>query len=164
MDIELDKILCKKYPKLFKQRHGDVRKTALCWGFQCRTGWAMLIDQLCFKIQDHCDKMKFQVEVNTVKEKFAGLRFYVDGADEMVYRYIEHAERLSYHICEECGTMENVHTWTIGWYRTLCVNCAKKGEYPAYYTPLYYWYFTKIRSRWINFKWRVKSLFRRRDK
>jgi len=104
------------------------------------------------------------VEVNTVKEKFAGLRFYVDGADEMVYRYIEHAERLSYHICEECGTMENVHTWTIGWYRTLCVNCAKKGEYPAYYTPLYYWYFTKIRSRWINFKWRVKSLFRRRDK
>ena len=33
MREELDKLLCEKYPLLFKDRNADMRTTAMCWGF-----------------------------------------------------------------------------------------------------------------------------------
>lgn len=64
-----------------------------------------------------------------VKEKFGGLRFYVDGATEKHYNYITFAESMSYRTCEECGAPGK--TYTDGWHVTLCDHHAKernKGE------------------------------------
>jgi hypothetical protein len=56
-----------------------------------------------------------------VKEKFGGLRFYVQSATDECHNYIDFAERMSYRICEDCGTAdESVQTWHMGWHRTLC--------------------------------------------
>lgn len=53
-----------------------------------------------------------------VKEKFGGLRFYVDGATEKHWNYIAFAENMSYRVCEDCGAPGKLYT--DGWHKTLC--------------------------------------------
>ena len=50
MKDELDVALVKKYPRLFRNRYGDMRETAMCWGFECDDGWYNIIDALCENI------------------------------------------------------------------------------------------------------------------
>lgn len=47
MRQELDDALCAAYPHIFRDRHGDMSKTLMCWGFSCGDGWYPLIDELC---------------------------------------------------------------------------------------------------------------------
>jgi hypothetical protein len=70
---------------------------------------------------------EWQVEATQVKEKFGGLRFYINGADDTVYGMITLAEHMSYGICEMCGTTENV-TPTSGWIKYLCQKCKVERE------------------------------------
>lgn len=60
-----------------------------------------------------------------VKEKFGGLRFYVnfregvsETAIEKINALIGFAESLSYNTCEKCGNLGRIYM--IGWNRTLC--------------------------------------------
>lgn len=53
MKQELDELLCKKYPKIFKDRYGDMQTTAMVWGFEHGSGWFNIIDLLCGSIQGH---------------------------------------------------------------------------------------------------------------
>lgn len=55
MKRELDEQLCKKYPKIFANRHKDMKETAMCWGFECGDGWYQILDALCANIQNHID-------------------------------------------------------------------------------------------------------------
>jgi hypothetical protein len=55
MRKELDETLCAKYPEIFRDRHGDMRSTAMCWGFECGDGWYNIIDSACAAIQNHID-------------------------------------------------------------------------------------------------------------
>ena len=56
MRKELDELLCKKYPRIFVNRHGDMMSTAMCWGFDCSDGWFNIIDQFCRQAQWHIDQ------------------------------------------------------------------------------------------------------------
>lgn len=58
MREELDKQLCEKYPKIFKNRHADPRATAMCWGFDHDDGWYNIIDMMCANIQNHIDRTR----------------------------------------------------------------------------------------------------------
>ena len=58
MREELDKALCAKYPKIFKNRHADIRATAMCWGFEHGDGWYNIIDMMCANIQHHIDRTR----------------------------------------------------------------------------------------------------------
>lgn len=145
MSPELDKKLCEKYPELFRDRHGDVTKTCMVWGFECGDGWYSLIESICEYLMADVNRLKARIGyqyygeeyreefkqqlieaeknipvVAQVKEKFGGLRFYVHGATEEHYNYIEFAENFSYRICEECGTTHDVMTYNCGWMKTLC--------------------------------------------
>ena len=60
MKTELDEKLCKTYPKLFRDRHGDMKKTCMVWGFECGDGWYNIIDHLCWNIQSHIDHSRSQ--------------------------------------------------------------------------------------------------------
>jgi hypothetical protein len=53
-----------------------------------------------------------------VKEKFGGLRFYINGGNDQHYHYITFAESMSYRTCEECGSPGK--RYTDGWHQTLC--------------------------------------------
>lgn len=73
------------------------------------------IDEACIKMNEEALKVPVAVQV---KEKFGGLRFYVQAATDEHYNYITFAESMSYRTCEECGAPGK--TYTDGWHRTLC--------------------------------------------
>lgn len=139
MTPELQDELYEKYPKIFGQKDLSPKETAMCWGIECGDGWYMLIDQLCKHLQFHTDHNNKswngeplpypQVEAVQVKEKWGGLRFYTNGHSDKQEGAISFAEKMSYHICEECGSTDEVDlTIVTGWYRSLCKTC--RGEFP----------------------------------
>lgn len=138
MSPELDKQLCEKYPKIFRDRNGDMKETLMCWGFECGDGWYTILDQLCANIQWHIDQRNKtrdillkgnphnvpipdkvpQVVAMQVKEKFGGLRFYYNGGDEVVGGMIRMAKSWADNTCEVCGNPGKSRDG--GWIRTLC--------------------------------------------
>jgi hypothetical protein len=83
--------------------------------FECHEGWYPLIQKL---IEDLI-KLGWDKQVTQVKEKFGGLRFYINEGSNEVHDRITKAEQESYTICEMCGTSGEIRKDT-GWYRTLC--------------------------------------------
>jgi len=94
------------------------------YNFGVGDGWRDLIEQLCF------DLSKLNIKVVQVKEKFGGLRFYVDAksqkTSEKAYKLISAAEDKSFIICETCGAAGSLRNRR-GWLSTLCDDCFKKG-------------------------------------
>jgi hypothetical protein len=106
MNKELDKKLCEEFPDIFKNRHGDMQTTAMCWGFECGDGWYNIIHGLCLSLKNNymtskdlradgrplpedmdIDNPEFasyfwhhagtpNVIATQVKEKYGSLRFY----------------------------------------------------------------------------------------
>ena len=126
MKKELQDKLYKDYPKIFAQKDESMQVTCMCWGFECGDGWYWLLNMLCSQLQwdiDHNNEP--QIEATQVKEKFGGLRFYTNGATDKQEGMISLAEFMSYQICEECGSTNNVKQ-TEGYIRALCEKCMQK--------------------------------------
>ena len=86
------------------------------------------IDEAKAKLDEETLKVPVAVQV---KEKFGGLRFYVQAATDKHYQYISFAESMSYRTCEECGNPGK--TYTDGWHRTLCdIHAAMSGRDQEY--------------------------------
>lgn len=100
---ENDALLCQKYAQIFARRDQPVTRSAMGWGFDVGDGWFSLVDVLCASLQEADQRGGPQVVVSQVKEKYGGLRFYVDGANAVQHAMIDMAERLSRHMCEICG-------------------------------------------------------------
>ena len=84
-------------------------------GFFCiGPGWYGLVKELI----ENAIAAGWDRQICQVKEKFGGLRFYINGAPEEVWALIREAEEKSYEICEECGEPGELRQ--TGWYRTLC--------------------------------------------
>lgn len=136
MTPELDKVLCEKYPKIFKNRDGSIMETPMAWGFECDDGWFDVIDILCHEIQEYIDwkskdineeeKETFQVVASQVKEKFGTLRFYYYGGDDVVEGMVRMAESMTYRICEGCGCPGEERK--SGWIKVLCYKCDDKRK------------------------------------
>jgi hypothetical protein len=79
-------------------------------------GWYDLIKSLI----DELIALGWDRRVHQVKEKFGGLRFYVEnipeGGEEIIRKY----ESLSYKICEKCGEEGQLRGGNGQWLRTLC--------------------------------------------
>lgn len=58
-------------------------------------------------------------QLDQIKEKFGGLRFYIGGATDVAYDLILKAENLSYTVCESCGRPGKCRN-DRGWQITLC--------------------------------------------
>ena len=135
MKIELQNKLFEKYPKIFAQKDLDKSQTCMCWGVECGDGWYWLIDNLCEHLQFHIDRNgKPQIEAVQVKEKFGGLCFCVQRANQEEQPRLEFlrgaicfTEKLSRSICESCGSTENVTTpqSKSGCIATRCQKCLK---------------------------------------
>lgn len=135
MSPEKEKILCEKYPKIFKASDFNSEPIDM-WGLECDDGWFDLIDTLCNKIQSHIDwrskniqdveeLSNLQVVAQQVKEKFGGLRFYVIGGDDITESFISFAETMSLKICETCGN-PGKQQGDRGWIHTACNPCFEK--------------------------------------
>jgi hypothetical protein len=131
MKEEFDKLLCEKYPKIFRDRHAPMTETCMCWGFECGDGWYQILNSLCGNIQSYIDwnnksavagykdfQPVEQVVAVQVKEKFGGLRFYYDGGDRHIAGMVRMAESWADNICEVCGNPGTSRGG--GWIKTLC--------------------------------------------
>jgi hypothetical protein len=86
------------------------------------------IDEAKAKLDEETLKVPVAVQV---KEKFGGLRFYVQAATKEHYNYISFAESMSYRTCESCGA--DGKTYTDGWHTTLCdIHAAMAGRTEEY--------------------------------
>ena len=83
--------------------------------FEVGPGWYELIKDL---IQDLIE-LGWDKQVCQVKEKFGGLRFYINTGSDEIYKRITEAEKQSYETCEETGLPGELRT-DIGWHTTLC--------------------------------------------
>lgn len=146
MREDLDKKLYEKYPLIFRQRTLDMRQTAMCWGICCGDGWYNILDMLCDEIQSHIDNENIsrqykkergelppdapdypQIEATQVKEKFGGLRFYVNHYDDYVRGVISMAEAMSLRTCEHCGNPGKPDEESY-WITTLCEPCQEENK------------------------------------
>lgn len=86
---------------------------------ECGDGWLEMIKDLINElIAAGWDK-----EICQIKEKFGGLRFYINGASEEVHNIIHKYEKLSYTICENCGSKEAKLEQDKYWWSTRCIKC-----------------------------------------
>ena len=85
--------------------------------FAVDNGWFQLIKEL---IEDLI-ALGWDKQICQVKEKFGGLRFYINAGSDAVFDRISKAERDSYDICEVCGEKGEMRR-DLGWYLTLCDN------------------------------------------
>lgn len=104
------------YPER-EHRGGAKTRYPLC-GFDCPVGWLDLVAELSRAIEDLVRETEDPTTVEQVKEKFGGLRFYVNHATDPVYALIASAESASFRICEACGAPGRTRGG--GWIRTLC--------------------------------------------
>lgn len=116
MNIDLETMLVKQFPNLYKNYGGDETKTCMAWGFECGDGWYRLIRDLSEKIAP------LGAVAEQVKSKYGTLRFYVsfDEAEHVdeIYDAIGEAEQKSATICEICGEPGTLNDGP--WFSTLC--------------------------------------------
>jgi hypothetical protein len=123
MDRNLEHKLYEEFDFIHPEK--PITENLMSFGFDHGNGWFNLVYDLLKKI-DKLEKPK-DFEVFQVKEKFGGLRFYVENSTNEIQNLINEAEEESYKICEFCGSKENVKTERVsGWYTTICQNCKKK--------------------------------------
>jgi hypothetical protein len=100
MRKELEQKLVERWPTWFNIK-GDIRHTAMPWGFTHDDGWFDILWRLCEDLEPLVAGHRF--EVLQVKEKFGGLRFYVNYKTEDIDRRIGIAAEESFRTCEICG-------------------------------------------------------------
>lgn len=123
MSPDKEKQLFEIYPKIFS----SLKYT------ECGDGWYDIIDRLCSVIQNEANNAGYKLSeeekeiiqplASQVKEKFGGLRFYIDGGTECMHGAIHMAEAMSFKICEDCGAPG--YKCPGGFARTLCDSCQK---------------------------------------
>lgn len=124
-----------RFPLCFKRKG-----CCMEFGLQHGEGWNPIIENLLTKIEARlvdAGELGINSEhgfaIDQVKEKFGTLRFYVTGADDGIFDWIDEAEALSARTCEVCGKTGSLQ---IGngryWVRTLCPECAEKLNYRPY--------------------------------
>ncbi len=129
MKPELEKQLVERFPKIFQMVGSTPQESCMAWGMDCGDGWYQLIHELCRELQHSIDNSSsdHQIVATQVKEKFGGLRFYINSGSDEQYGAIHFAEIFSFSICEECGTTKDVTTEG-GWLRSLCPSCRENRD------------------------------------
>ncbi len=99
---------------------------------ECPDGWHEIIEGLTEELYSASLQFKEDgIKVSQIKEKFGGLRYYVDYdlPDEQIVeveQIIRKWEKFSYKICADCGSEENVVQSKKYWESTLCTDCLEK--------------------------------------
>jgi hypothetical protein len=94
MQKELEQHLVERWPTWFNTG-GDIKHTAMPWGFAHDDGWFEILWRLCADLEPLVAQLEQEIgcqfEVLQVKEKFGGLRFYVNHKSDAIRQRIEAA-------------------------------------------------------------------------
>lgn len=124
--------LINKFPELFSLRENS--RFPISYGFECGAGWDDIITR-CTEDIAALDTSK-TLKVFQIKEKFGGLRYYIEFTDhssyefvKAIYNRINQAEAEAWKTCENCGSTTEISTKSVNhWIRTLCTECRKLYE------------------------------------
>lgn len=97
---------------------GDQKVPMMTSASNVGPGWHPIIDEL----EIHLNALDPNFELQQVKEKFGGLRYYANSKVvpwEEFNRPISEAEAKSFRVCEECGEPAETKSYW-GWLKTLC--------------------------------------------
>lgn len=118
--------LAEAFPIIYRDVHRERFPLSIC----CGNGWFPLIWELSAlneKIARLIHPSKPQPVVVQVKEKFGGLRFYLDHTLRLSYsiawRFANVIEEQSYTVCEFCGGVGKRQRGDSGWVKTACQDC-----------------------------------------
>lgn len=126
---EFEQRMHRDMPEMFSKPYG---------GFAIGRGWWPIVETLCRQIyaytkwqnntrQDRLAKNPHNlvvpdyvepIQIEQIKEKFGGLRFYYQGGDKFVEGLVTMAELWCGRTCEDCGAPGTRRSG--GWVRTLC--------------------------------------------
>jgi len=115
-----------RYPILYQGHEWPLTQNLMAFGFECGDGWFKIIDQLSADITLLDEKNGTTTIAVQVKEKYGGLRFYVQSGSDAIYDLIEEAEALSLKTCEQCGEPGELRG--VGWVSTMCDKCWAEKE------------------------------------
>lgn len=134
MKKSLENKILLRCPIIYRRRHDGPMHNLMFFGFECGNGWFQIIHDLSVSIEDLAERLKADgiseeqlTCVSQVKEKFGGLRFYVDNLYEDMANLIDAAEALSKETCDACGELGK-RQYVNGWLRTICNICASGNE------------------------------------
>jgi hypothetical protein len=129
MRKELEQKLVERCPTWFNTK-GDVRHTLMSFAFQHEDGWFDILWRLCEDLEPLVAALEKQTErsfeILQVKEKFGGLRFYVNHANDAIRQRIKVAQQESFRTCEVCGQPGKCRE--VGRIKTLCDEHASEVE------------------------------------
>jgi hypothetical protein len=94
----------------FNNKITSKENVAACVG----AGWKPLVETLI----DDLLNLGWDGRIFDVKEKFGGLRFYINNGSKEIFNRIERAEIESTTICEVCGEPGKLRNHS--WIKTLC--------------------------------------------
>ncbi len=117
MNVKNTKKLFMDFPNLYRGKGKPLTKSLMAFGFGCGDGWFDLIYELSKKIA--AMDLNGEVEATQVKEKFGGLRFYVNAAPKEIHDLIGEYEEKSFETCEVCGALGKFRD-DLSWVQTLC--------------------------------------------
>lgn len=128
MKHELEKRLVERWPAWFNVK-GDIRRTLMPFGFRCGDGWFDLLWRLCEDLEPLVAELEkqtgLQFEVLQVKEKFGGLRFYVNQHTDAIGERIQKAVQESLRTCELCGKPGQL--FQSPWLGVRCAECVQES-------------------------------------
>jgi hypothetical protein len=130
MRKDLERRLVERWPTWFNTE-GNIRHTLMPQDFNHDDGWFDILWRLCEDLEPRVAEFAaadgFQFEVLQVKEKFGGLRFYVNCRRNFPIRHrIDAAIQESLHTCEICGQPGELRKGS--WLRPFAPSTAAHGE------------------------------------
>jgi hypothetical protein len=128
----------------------DIKTCYKLFGIECGEGWYSLIKPILNYIEDYNKDKTIEsdkIEILQIKEKFGGLRIYVNFHTPELFEMIEKAESESYNVCELCGSREDMGQ-TMGWITSMCKKCVMKIAENGFYPKQWYSYNDK-KKYWV---------------
>ncbi len=133
MNKQLTEKIFQHCPLIYRSNRDGSNTLVNRYGFECGDGWFELISNFSNQAEAKVKEMKEEgVEeiklplVLQVKEKFGGLRIYMDDTYGMMNALIDSALKEAARTCELCGQSGIRRESKTGWWMTLCDECAIK--------------------------------------
>ncbi len=134
MQQELEERIMQDFPWFEARNVWTGELLGVAHGCECDDGWLDLIYDLCQEIDDEYKKLGKDISnliIYQIKEKYGGLRFYINGTYPSVNNIIHNYENMSYEVCEICGKPGKLMS-SGSWFKTLCEKCANELGYIDY--------------------------------
>jgi hypothetical protein len=135
MREELQNKLYAEFPVVFREKDLSIYESCMGWGISCGDGWYGLVYKIAQKIQEINVSLpdEDKIVAAQVKEKFGGLRFYINGFREKtrdackeLFEFKGSVEQESFETCEVCGKPGRRSGG--GWIKTVCEDHDKKTD------------------------------------